>query len=162
MLKRCSYLARRFSLWPYFKITSSPRRMKKAAWSYQQHWSGCSWQKAPNREFPQGEHLLLCERKLYYVIVRSSCSAHDINIHLSWRDLNSFKDKSVYMILSLCLLLKFLSSDLTQKGRSLTVPALESSLRQTNTSGSQNKDSYSMAFVTWREQESNSKTEKNQ
>ncbi len=39
-----------------------------------------------SREFPQGEHPLLCKRKLNYVIMGPSCFAHEMNIHLSFTE----------------------------------------------------------------------------
>lgn len=39
-----------------------------------------------SREFPQGEHPLLCKRKLNYVIMGHSCFIHEMNVHLSFAE----------------------------------------------------------------------------
>lgn len=77
-------------------ITSSLRRMRKAACGYQQRWGGCSWQKGLKVEFPPGEHPLLCKRKLNYVIMGLGCWAHELSIHhhLCWQHLGA-TEKSV-------------------------------------------------------------------
>ncbi len=67
------------------------------------HWGG--WGKLPvvtsspgvavlgkrleSKEFPPGEHPLLCERKLNYVIMGPSYFVHDLNIHLCFAEVQS-------------------------------------------------------------------------
>lgn len=74
--------------WPYYFITKEDEE-------------SCLWlptvlgwlflaKRLESREFPQGEHPLLCKRKLNYVITGPSCSAHELSFHhhLSWWDLD--------------------------------------------------------------------------
>lgn len=69
------------------KLLHHERRMRKS----------CLWlpaalgwlflaKRLESREFPQGEHPLLCKRKLNYVIMRPSCFGHEMNVHLSFAE----------------------------------------------------------------------------